>query len=93
MSAVILEGNREDLFHEISNILQKWPELEREVFAQAHYRGMTPEIISDSLRLDVHEVGSILKKCDRKLLNSLREFSRNDRSKGTFVPSASSPAA
>jgi DNA-directed RNA polymerase specialized sigma24 family protein len=93
MSAVVLEGNREDLFREISNILQKWPEIEREVFARAHYRGLSRETISDSLRLDVDEVGSILKKCDRKLLNSLKEFRRNTGSKGTYIPTASSPAA
>ena len=93
MSAVLLKGNREDLFREISNVLEKWPELERRIFAQAHYQGLSPEIISDSLELDANEVGSILRKCDRELIDSLREFRQNNGSEGTFIPTASSPAA
>ena len=74
MSAVIIKRKREDLFREISDILHKWPDLERSVFAQAHYYGQSPESISHMLEMDVEKVRSILRQCDRKLLTSLREF-------------------
>ncbi|MBN2318471.1 MAG: sigma-70 family RNA polymerase sigma factor [Acidobacteria bacterium] len=93
MSAVILKGKREDLFREISNVLQKWPDLERRIFSQAHYQSRSPEIISDSLNLDVSEVRSILKRCDRELLDSLREFRGSNSTKTSFIPNTSASSA
>lgn len=94
MSAVIIKGKREDLFREISNVLKKWPDLERRIFSQAHYQGLSTESISDSLELDVKEVCSILRKCDRELFISLREFRVGTRATPSFVTTAhASPAA
>jgi DNA-directed RNA polymerase specialized sigma24 family protein len=93
MSAVILKGKREDLFREISNVLQKWPDRERRIFARAHYQGQSPESISHSLELDVNEVSSILKKCDRELLDSLRGFREGTRPEASFIPTASASSA
>lgn len=94
MSAVMLKGKREDLFREIFNVLRKWPDLDRRVFSQAHYKGQSPETISGSLNLDVNEVSSILRKCDRELLASLKGFRGNSGTKASFITTASaSPAA
>ena len=94
MSAVVLKGKREDLFREISNVLQKWPDLERRIFSQAHYQGLSPETISDLHKLDVNEVSSILRKCDRKLLDSLRGFRGCPGTNASFITTASAnPAA
>jgi hypothetical protein len=65
---------RENLFQEISSVFRQWPELERRVFSQAHYYGQSLDAISRSLQLDVEEVGTILKHCDRRLHASLRNF-------------------
>ncbi|MBN2242041.1 MAG: sigma-70 family RNA polymerase sigma factor [Acidobacteria bacterium] len=89
MPVVKLKGKREDLFREIYSVLQKWPDLERKVFARAHYQGQSPEIISDSLKLDVSEVSSILRRCDRELLHSLRGYSGSIEPDNGFVPPAS----
>ena len=93
MSAVIFKGNRENLCREISNVLQKWPELERRIFARAHYQGQSPESISHSLKLDVNKVSSILRNCDKDLLNSLREFRGNPKTKISFESGASTSSA
>jgi DNA-directed RNA polymerase specialized sigma24 family protein len=74
MLSVNAKTKREDLIQEIFNALHQWPELERRVFAQAHYHGQSLEAISCSHRLDVEEVIMILKRCDRRLHTSLREF-------------------
>lgn len=74
MLSVNAKIKREDLIQEIFNALRQWPELERIVFAQAHYHGQSPEAISCSHRLDVEEVIRILKRCDHRLHNYLREF-------------------
>jgi DNA-directed RNA polymerase specialized sigma24 family protein len=66
--------NREDLFQEIRNTLFEWPELDRRVFSQAHYNGESLETISRSLQLNVEEVSTILKECDRRLNESIRNF-------------------
>ena len=93
MSAVKLKGKREDLFREISNVLQKWPDRERRIFARAHYQGQSPESISHSLELDVNEVSSILRKCDRELLDSLKGFREGARPETSFIPTASASSA
>jgi DNA-directed RNA polymerase specialized sigma24 family protein len=88
MSAALLKWKREDLFREISNILHQWPDLDRQIFAQAHYHGQSPESISRSLKLDVEKVSAILKQCDRKLHTSLREFHKSGSVRAPFIPTA-----
>lgn len=89
MSAVNMKSRREELFRGISNVFQQWPDLERKIFAQAHYQGRSPKIISDYLKLDVNEVRSILRKCDHELHISLREFRKNDGSEAELIRTAS----
>jgi len=74
MSAHNAKIKREDLIQEIFNTLSQWPEIERRIFTQAHYHGQSREAISRSLGLDIEEVSTILKQCDRQLHTSLREF-------------------
>ena len=81
MSAVLIKGKREDLFREITGVLHKWPDLEQKVFARAHYHGQSLETISNSLNVDVQKVSSILEKCDRELLFSLRNYREGRNSK------------
>jgi DNA-directed RNA polymerase specialized sigma24 family protein len=65
---------RETLLEEISNAIHQWPELEREVFSQAHYHGKSVEAISHSFQLEPKQVSAILKQCDRRLYTFLRSF-------------------
>ncbi len=74
MLSVIAKIKREDLIQEIFDALRQWPELDRNIFAQAHYHGQSLEAISCSHRLDVEEVIMILKRCDHRLHTYLREF-------------------
>jgi len=74
MSAVVIKKRRENLFREISNVLQKWPDLDRRVFALAHYYGQSPESISHTLQVDEKKISAILEQCDQKLHSSLRKF-------------------
>jgi DNA-directed RNA polymerase specialized sigma24 family protein len=86
MSAVIAEFKREDLFREISDAYHRWPELDRSIFAQAHYHGQSMESISSSLKLDVKKVRAILKQRDREMLISLRDFRRSGIKTPTVLP-------
>jgi hypothetical protein len=86
MPAVIEKTKREHLFQEISRAIRQWPELEREVFTQAHYHGQLPEAISRSLRLDIEEVSRILRQCDHRLQTSLRNFRKSGYEKPSLVP-------
>lgn len=86
MSVAIINGKREELFREIANVLREWPDLERSIFAQAHYHGQSPESISHSLKLDVEKVSTILKQCDRKLQTSLREFRKSGSFSAPLIP-------
>ena len=76
MQAVTAKTKREDLFREIVNAFRQWPKLDRSVFAQAHYHGQSAKAISRSFNLDVEEVSTILKQCDRQLNVSLRNFAK-----------------
>jgi DNA-directed RNA polymerase specialized sigma24 family protein len=76
----------EDLIQQIFNALRQWPELERRVFAQAHYHGQSLEAISRSHRLNVEEVSMILKRCDRRLHTFLREFRKSSCEEPSFIP-------
>ena len=77
MSAAIQSMEHEKLLQEILAVLGQWPELDLTIFSQAHYRGQSPENISRSLHLDVNEVSSILRQCERRLNASLRDFRIN----------------
>jgi hypothetical protein len=78
----ISEGiKRESLFGEISKAVSQWPEHEREIFAQAHYQGQSSEEISRSLKINPEEVSAILRLCERKLHNSLRDFRKSGSEK------------
>jgi hypothetical protein len=68
------KSRREDIFNEILDTLREWPNLNQQIFAQAHYRGRSVEAISRSFNLDAAEVRRILQQCDRKLYASLRRF-------------------
>jgi len=78
MLSVNAQIKREDLIQEIFNALRQWPELERRIFAQAHYHGQSMEAISCSHKLNVGEVIMILERCDRRLHTSLREFRKGN---------------
>ena len=94
MPAGIVKIGRENLFKEISSVLRQWPELERKIFSQAHYRGQSLETISHSLQLDVEEVGAILKQCNRRLHASLRNFRKSSCEKPSRIPAETAcPAA
>ena len=86
MLSVIAKIKREDLIQEIFNAIRQWPELERRVFAQAHYHGQSLEAISRSHRLDVGEVSMILKRCERRLHTFLREFRKGNCEKPSLIP-------
>jgi len=74
MPAVAAKIKRDELLREIFGALEQWTELERNVFARAHYHGQSLETISHSLKLNELEVKAILRQCDRRLYISLREF-------------------
>jgi hypothetical protein len=74
VSAVILKENHRDLFQEIRGLFHKWTDLERRIFAQAHYCGKSSESISSTLNVGVEEVGCVLRKCEQELHASLRDF-------------------
>jgi hypothetical protein len=86
MRAIIAQTERQTLLQEINNVFLQWPELERRIFSQAHYCGQSPEAISRSLQLDLEEVSSILKRCERRLYASLRSFRKSSRGKGLLLP-------
>ena len=85
MRAVIAGTKRETLLQEIHNAFLQWPELDRGVFSQAHYFGQSPEAISHSLQLDVEEVRTILKRCERRLYASLRSFRKSSREEASLI--------
>lgn len=86
MPALTAGIKREALFQAISTVLRRWPELERKVFSQAHYHGQSLEVISRSLQLDVEEVSTILKECERRLYASLRSFRKSNCEKPALSP-------
>lgn len=77
---------RETLLQEINNAFFQWPELERGIFSQAHYHGKSLEAISRSLQLDVEEVSTILKRCQRRLYASLRNFRKGGGEAASLLP-------
>ncbi len=69
---------RENLFQSIFNALNRWPELERCIFSRAHYDGQSVKAIAHSMQLDVGEVSTIIRRCDRRLYASLDSFRKSD---------------
>ena len=86
MPAAIEKRKRDDLFRKIFNTYLQWPELERRVFSLAHYKGQSPESISRTLLVDAEEVDSILRNCDLRLHDSLRDFLKESCAKSSFTP-------
>jgi len=94
MPPVVAEIKRENLFQEIFNVFRRWPELELRIFSHAHYHGQSLEAISRSLQLDIEEVNTILKQCDRRLYASLRNFRKSGSEKPSLIPAKTAcPAA
>jgi len=73
-----LESNRDHLLQAIVDVLQSWPEHQRQIFTQAHYKGASPKDIARTMGLGVREVEEVLAKCERALRSALRIF-RDDR--------------
>ena len=71
-----MERERKDLSEAIVDVLESWPELDRQVFTKSHYEGQSADSISNSEGLSVSEVRMILDLCNRKLRQSLSEYRR-----------------
>jgi hypothetical protein len=89
MLDVAVKAKRESLFQEISRTVSRWPEREREVFAQAHYQGQSLEAISRSLQINPEEISAILRLCEQRLHNSLRDFRKSDNDKTSAISAES----
>ena len=76
---------RRDLFCEISDILNQWPELHRGIFIRTHYHGQSPAAISQALKLEAAEVCKILEYCDRQLHTALRGFRAGRRKRAAAI--------
>lgn len=85
MSAPTAKISRDDLLREIFGTLRQWSELERNIFARAHYHGQSPESISRLFKMDVKDVRVILKQCDHRLYISLREFRKGSCEKRAHI--------
>jgi hypothetical protein len=85
MRAIIAGTKRETLLQEIYHAILQWPELERRIFAQAHYCGQSPETISHILELDAEEVRATLKQCELRLYASLRSFRKSSCDKPSLI--------
>ena len=72
-----MERDRKDLSQAIVEVLESWPELDRQVFTKSHYQGQSADSISNSEGLSVPEVRMILDLCNRKLRKSLAEYRRS----------------
>lgn len=81
MPVVSEKMKREDLFQRILDTLREWPNLDQQIFVQAHYQGQSIETISRFINLDVREVRLILQYRDRELYASLRKFREGNRRK------------
>ena len=73
MPIVSEKMKREALLQGILDTLREWPNLDQQIFAQAHYHGQSIETISSSLNLDMEEVRLILQHRDRELYAALRK--------------------
>ena len=78
MPADIVRKKRESLIQDIFSILGQWSELERSIFCQAHYQGLSVAAISRALQMNAEDVHKILGQCDRRLIASLSDSYKND---------------
>jgi DNA-directed RNA polymerase specialized sigma24 family protein len=69
-----MEKTRSGLSEAILSELASWPEIHRQVFVEAHYRGLSVEQVSHSLGMNAVEIRIILQQCERKLRQALRSF-------------------
>jgi DNA-directed RNA polymerase specialized sigma24 family protein len=77
MPADIANAKRESLIQEIFSVIAQWPDIERNVFCEAHYHGQSVEAISRSQQLNEEEVQQILNQCDQRLHASLRSLGKS----------------
>jgi DNA-directed RNA polymerase specialized sigma24 family protein len=68
------ERSRELLSQAILESLKSWPEFQRRIFIEIHYRGRSVEEVSRALSLQQTEVTEILQQCERKLHRALKVF-------------------
>ena len=78
MALLITDSERELLSKAIVETLRSWPQLHRQIFSEAHYRGRSIESISNSFNMSSEAVRAILQECDGRLRNALKSF-RNSR--------------
>jgi DNA-directed RNA polymerase specialized sigma24 family protein len=76
LAGLSMERERKDLSEAIVDVLESWPELDRQVFTKSHYQGESADSISNSEGLSVPEVRTILDLCNRKLRQSLSDYRR-----------------
>jgi DNA-directed RNA polymerase specialized sigma24 family protein len=76
---------REKLFLSILEVLNRWPELERSIFSQAHYGRQSVNAIASSHQLDVEEVNTILRRCNSRLCASLKGYRKSDGERPPFA--------
>lgn len=93
MPATNARKGRESLFQEILNILHQWPELERRIFCEAHYRGQSPEQVAQEFHMRTQQVRRILRQCDHRLHAALQNYRAAHRSTAPAVlPKSARPA-
>jgi DNA-directed RNA polymerase specialized sigma24 family protein len=68
------ESSRELLSRIIVESLKSWPELQRQIFIDIHYRGRSVADVSRSLGRQQAEVAEILRQCQGKLYKALKAF-------------------
>lgn len=68
------ESSRELLSQAIVESLKSWPEFQRRIFIEIHYRGRSVEEVSRALALEQTEVAEILRQCECKLHRALKVF-------------------
>jgi RNA polymerase sigma factor (sigma-70 family) len=74
MSPQEVREGREKLSRAIIEILDSWPEQDREIFKRAHYDGFSLEEIAEASDLEASAVQGILQDCDQRLREALRPF-------------------
>jgi DNA-directed RNA polymerase specialized sigma24 family protein len=68
------ESSRELLSQAIVESLKSWPEFQRRIFIEIHYRARSVEEVSRALGVQQTEVIEILQRCERKLHRALKVF-------------------
>lgn len=78
MAALISDRERELLSQAIVKTLDSWPQLNRQIFSEAHYAGKSPESISSSLGVSPERVRQILRESESRLQQALKSFREDD---------------